>query len=75
MLIGYKELQPDTLKSIVEGHLLSGADQFNEDLDIATHAVIDQIKRGEIVIEFCQIDQTVVLKKKADVEGVLKVPH
>ena len=67
MLIPYQALDPDTLKNLIESFILrEGTDYGEQELPLSekTENVLQQLKKGSVVIQYSQLSESVTLIRK-----------
>ncbi len=70
MLIPYQNLDPDTLKNLIESFILrEGTDYGEEEVSLAqkTENVLQQLKEGSVVIQYSQLSESVTLIHKSQI--------
>jgi len=69
MIIDHRTLSDDAIKGIAEQFVISQIPETEEKPDTSgwTKQAISQVKNGELLIEFSEIDESVTLKHVSDV--------
>ena len=70
MIIPIEELDPETLKNIVESVVLrEGTDYGEEELTFATKVeqLLNQLRCGEAVLLYSELHESVDIKRKEDI--------
>lgn len=69
MLIDFQQLSQLALRGIAEQFVLSQLSDTESapDMDLWVQQAIEMVKRGELVVEFSQVDESVTLKRVEDI--------
>ena len=69
MLIDYTTLTDDAIKGIAEQFVISQLSETEDQFNVATwvEQAINSVKSGELLIEYSEVDESVALKHKAEV--------
>jgi uncharacterized protein YheU (UPF0270 family) len=68
MIISHQDISPEALENIAKEYVLAHTSEVDDNLKLSdwVEAVITQVKKGELLIEFSQADESVTLKKPED---------
>ena len=69
MLIDYTTLSDDVIKGIAEQFVISQVSETEDQPNISTwvEQAVSRIKSGELLIEYSEVDESVTLKHKSEV--------
>ena len=70
MLIPYQNLDPETLKNLIESFILrEGTDYGEQELSLAqkTENILAQLKEGSVVIQYSQLSESITLIHKSQI--------
>ncbi|WP_196138276.1 YheU family protein [Aliikangiella sp. G2MR2-5] len=69
MLIDYQELTADALYGLCREHVISHLTDSDVEVELESwiQMVVDKVKSGELVIEFAEVNQSVVIKNRDEV--------
>ena len=70
MIIPIDEISPESLRSIVESFVLrEGTDYGEQEVDFETkvEAVMQQLRSGDVLVEYSELHETVDLVLRADI--------
>ncbi|MBL1292266.1 MAG: YheU family protein [Thiotrichales bacterium] len=70
MIIDYKTLSEEALKGIAEAFIVSHVSDGDDQLKFSdwVEEVIKKVKKGELLVEFSEVDESVTLKSPEEVE-------
>ncbi len=69
MIIDHSEISKEALKSICREYVISNINEQDSELsiDIWAENVLSQVKSGELLIEFSEVEESVSLKKADEI--------
>ncbi len=72
MIIDYKELSDQALKGVAEAYVASHLSDVDDQLKFSdwVEEVIKKVQKGELLVEFSKVDESVTLKSPEEVELV-----
>ncbi|PIP79510.1 MAG: hypothetical protein COW84_09385 [Gammaproteobacteria bacterium CG22_combo_CG10-13_8_21_14_all_40_8] len=68
MIIPYQELSQEALFGLVKDYVISQVSdtEVDMDIDIWVQKVVGLLKKKELLIEYSEVDETVMIKRKED---------
>ncbi len=71
MLIPHQDISEIALAGLAKDYVISQLSETELELDVGnwTNKVIERVKKGELVIEYSENDESVSLKKREDIVG------
>lgn len=70
MIIDYKQISEEALDQIAREYVIAQLDEVEDSpqLNEWVRQTIDRVRAGELLIEFSQVDESVTLKSRTEVE-------
>ena len=72
MIIDYKDISEDALKAICREYVIANVNEQDSELSVNEWAekVVMNVKLGELLIEFSEVDESVTLKRPDEIVPV-----
>ncbi|MDH5432753.1 MAG: YheU family protein [Gammaproteobacteria bacterium] len=72
MLIPYQELSEEALKGVAESYVISQLNDIDQNYDVSlwVEKVLKEVYKGELVVTFSQVNQTVSLIAANEIQTI-----